>query len=210
MQREATYSSPSGVYAVEGRRSHRHLELQGTEMGEVSATPLPPGSHTVLVPIDGSASSKAAFDLALQVTTPADHVLVFHDQRLSYHPTMYPGEVEGSVSTYEERASEDLRDFASIKCTDAHRDCEWILHNVVGGSTAVAKDIATVTTERGVDQVVMGSRGWSSALGVSVALGSVSTRVLEMVKCPVTLVRDQTPPPPEDNIISPSLVLTTP
>lgn len=61
---------------------------------------------------------------------------------------------------------------------------------VVGGAAAVASDIAKVAQERKADQVVMGTRGWSSALGLGVSLGSVSTAVLQRVNCPVTLVKD--------------------
>jgi hypothetical protein len=49
----------------------------------------------------------------------------------------------------------------------------------MGGSSSVAHDIAQVAEERKVDQVVMGSRGWSSALGLGVSIGSVSTGVLQ-------------------------------
>ena len=50
---------------------------------------------------------------------------------------------------------------------------------VIGGSPAVSQDIADVVEEKQVDQVIMGSRGWSSALGIGVTVGSVSTSVLE-------------------------------
>lgn len=54
----------------------------------------------------------------------------------------------------------------------------------------MASDIAKVAKERKVDQVIMGTRGWSGALGLGVTLGSVSTAVLQRVNCPVTLVRE--------------------
>lgn len=41
-----------------GSKESHHFGNQGKDVGHVSESPLPTGSHTILVPIDGSSSSK--------------------------------------------------------------------------------------------------------------------------------------------------------
>ena len=51
----------------------------------------------------------------------------------------------------------------------------------------MAETIAAYSNNCGCDQIIMGTRGMGSLEGL--LLGSISTKVLHMVKVPVTLVK---------------------
>lgn len=84
-----------------------------------------------------------------------------------------------------------LSEFTDKRCKEAGRQCDLVVKGIVGGATAIGNDIAKFAQQRHADRIVMGARGLSGALGVHVAMGSVSTAVIQRADVPVTIIKDQ-------------------
>jgi len=152
-----------------------------------------PRLKTLLVPVDGSAESSAAFDHAVKSSTSQDKLLLFHGEAQAFHLTGSGGMVvvvePDSAAT---KTSSALKAAFLGRCTALNRNCEWVAKPFVGGSSAIASDIVKTAESHKADGIVMGARGLS-ALG-SVMLGSVSQSVLQHAQMPVTVRSFPSPP----------------
>lgn len=140
--------------------------------------------HKLLIPIDGSPCSERAVRYAvrlagmacpldvhlLHVQPPVNGWEVKHFLRDTEIESLRAGQAEEAT-----RAARAILDEASLPYT---------LHRETG---AVAETIAAFADQSGCDQIVMGARGMGSLEGL--LLGSISTKVLHLVKVPVTLLR---------------------
>jgi len=154
------------------------------------AAPLSALTKILLIPVDGSTESGAAFDYAVKQTSSKDTLILFHGEPQVFHLTGSGGMVV--VVEPDSTASKNssvLKASFTERCTLMQRNCEWIAKSFVGGSSAVAADIVKVAEERKAEGIVMGARGLS-ALG-SVMLGSVSQSVLQRAQMPVTVVKSE-------------------
>jgi len=137
----------------------------------------------ILVPIDGSenASRALAFALTLVEATPGSHVELLNVQ---------PG-VRRAVSRFMAKAEladyhreEAMKVLAPALATLAKAGTPHDYHIAVGDPGPV---IAAFAKQLHCTQVVMGTRGLGSALGL--LLGSVATDTLQRLDLPVTLVK---------------------
>ncbi|CAH3167550.1 unnamed protein product [Porites evermanni] len=147
--------------------------------------------RTVLVAVDGSEHSERAFDwYTKNFYKKDDEILVFHSHE---HPSMpaapYPYGFDFSEGFKQhlaesEKKARDLLESYYKKCQERSVKCRLIKET---GSPGEA--VCKVAKERGVDHVVMGSRGLGTINRALV--GSVSDYCLHHAHVPVSVV----PPP---------------
>lgn len=139
----------------------------------------------LLVPLDGSAASRHAFNYALRLASEhRDTVLIL----LNVQTAETLGLSDIRVRTDDEldlaarKSKAVLRD--PIRVCEEHRvPCE--ARPEYGGP--IAETIDRVARETGADQIVMGARGLGRVR--SLMLGSVTTQVIHLTDVPVTLVK---------------------
>lgn len=139
----------------------------------------------ILVPTDGSESSRAAFSKAIELAKLSDaEICLFH---VTFTPQAYWGNNLAYGVSISEKELEQLGknvidetmkgiDAANVKVTPL----------IVSGSPA--QKIVQEVQKQKTDLVVMGSHGHGPFAGAF--LGSVSQRVLQKAKCPVMVVKD--------------------
>jgi nucleotide-binding universal stress UspA family protein len=137
----------------------------------------------ILVPIDGSDNALRAVAFAASVVKGRP------DARLELLNVQVP--VGGAVSMFVARSDikghhrdEGMKALASAIEAAKQSGVPFAHHIGVGQPGEV---IAAFATELKCDQIVMGTRGLGSALGL--LLGSVATDVIHHAACPVTLVK---------------------
>ena len=143
----------------------------------------------VLVPVDGSDNSMRAVDAACRQLAHRQSVTL---HLLNVQPPNHSGVVKKYLSQdlidkfHHEEGETALRS-ARARLDDA--DIAYTSHVEVGD---VAQTIARCVRELHCDQVIMGTRGLGSG-GVAalsgLLLGSIATKVLNLVEVPVTLVK---------------------
>lgn len=143
----------------------------------------------VLVPVDGSDNSMRAMDAACRQVAHRQSVTL---HLLNVQPPNHSGVVKKYLSQdlidkfHHEEGETALRS-ARARLDDA--DIAYTSHVEVGD---VAQTIARCVQELHCDQVIMGTRGLGSG-GVAalsgLLLGSIATKVLNLVEVPVTLVK---------------------
>jgi nucleotide-binding universal stress UspA family protein len=143
----------------------------------------------VLVPVDGSDNSMRAVDAACRQVAHRQSVTL---HLLNVQPPNHSGVVKRYLSQdlidkfHHEEGETALRS-ARARLDDA--DIAYTSHVEVGD---VAQTIARCVRELHCDQVIMGTRGLGSG-GVAalsgLLLGSIATKVLNLVEVPVTLVK---------------------
>ena len=142
----------------------------------------------VLVPVDFSASSHAAVDLAARLATatgPAHLILV--------HAYSLPADIEGLLLDDQEPLLDRLSKAATeeleallLGLQDRGISSEFL---VVRGYPE--RTITTLAEDKGADVIVMGTRGRTGF--AHVALGSIAERVVQTAKCPVLTTRAEIP-----------------
>ncbi|MGE5537865.1 MAG: universal stress protein [Gemmatimonas sp.] len=139
-------------------------------------------TRSMLVPYDGSANAKRALDYAIEQaqSTGADIHLLNVQTPLPGDVTTFVG--RGNVKQYHQEEGEKVLAPAKRKVEDAGLPLH--AHIGVGQPGPVIADFAD---QLKCAQVVMGTRGLGSALGL--LLGSVATHVVGHVKIPVTLIK---------------------
>lgn len=140
--------------------------------------------HKLLIPIDGSNGSLQAvrhvLKLAklncpleihlLHVQPPVNGWEVKHFLRDSEIADHFAAQAEQAT-----QAARELLDQAQL---------DYTLHVETG---VIAETIAAFAHQRDCDQIIMGARGMGALEGL--LLGSTSTKVLHLVRVPVTLVK---------------------
>ena len=139
---------------------------------------------TLLVPVDGSASSERAVQAAIKAVNDLGgtnlHVI-----------TVHPPIVSGNVKRY--FSAEALNNYYQEEGQNALCTAKALLdkaglpyqEKVAVGPVAVT--IADYAKQNACDLIIMGTRGLGSVTGL--VLGSITTKVLSLVDIPVTLVK---------------------
>jgi nucleotide-binding universal stress UspA family protein len=146
----------------------------------------------ILHPTDGSAASKKALEYAADLAIASQaKLLVLHVQRRHGQRTIPPGLKELERMEHIRLTEADvLRSTAERVATNAEgaahdkgvADTEKL---VVEGDPV--REIVAVAKDRGVDTIVMGSRGLGDIQGL--LLGSVSHKVVQSAPCTCIIVR---------------------
>lgn len=139
----------------------------------------------ILVPVDGSESSVNAvkFALGLAKSAPDTHLYLLNVQE----PPPVEVMVEAGISPESWQATHQEAGRGVLEAA-----CRILGEAGIAYTTTVAvghpvEQIATRAQELGCTAVVMGTRGMGSF--ANLVLGSVATRVVHAVNCPVTLVK---------------------
>jgi nucleotide-binding universal stress UspA family protein len=140
----------------------------------------------ILVPVDGSASAgrAAACAIALAEGRPNAEITLLNVQN---QQTVDVSDISGVTSVGANA------EYAAAQSKKALRQAIELCHNAQvkfdSHSTfgPVADIINKTAREIGADHIVMGTRGLSSWHGM--VLGSVSTKVIQFARLPVTLVK---------------------
>ena len=137
----------------------------------------------ILVPIDFSAHSTAAFEAAVEIAKAFDSKIhLLHCYQIQ----------PGGISPYGIAIPSGY--FAEIRDAASQQLAEWQEEHVPAGISTAASTmsespseaIITVATEIGADLIVMGTRGLSGFKHVMV--GSVAERTVRLAPCPVMTV----------------------
>lgn len=136
----------------------------------------------ILVPFDGSESSKQAINFAISLAGSQDVIYLIHVQKPHYNGIERMGNIskEELDSYYEEEGKKVLAVAEHV-----------VSHTNVSVETMVriglpAIEITKAAKELSVHSIVMGSKGMSPV--VNHALGSVTYSVIHLATCPVTIV----------------------
>ena len=140
--------------------------------------------YKLLLPVDGSPSAERA---TRHVVELASVVGVMQVSLLNVQPAVNAWEVkrflrEEEIAAMQTSLSEEATQSARAILDEA--GISYQLNHLVG---EVAESIAEFSDAYDCKQIVMGSRGMGSLQGL--LLGSTSTKVLHLVKVPVTLVK---------------------
>ena len=144
--------------------------------------------NTILVPVDGSEGSKKALAVACQLANQADATLhILHiPEELSHETTLVWG--IGSVAIEASRKDrENIGQQVVEKAAEAARATGATKVETFIGRGDPARTIVSEAKKRGIEAIVMGSRGLSDLKGLVV--GSVSHKVSHAAECSVITVR---------------------
>ena len=140
--------------------------------------------RTILVPVDGCASSGRAVQAAIKAANELGganlHII-----------TVHPPIVSGNVTRF--FSAEAINDYYQDEGKNALAPAKVILDEagVTYQETVavgpVAPTIANYVKKHECDLIIMGTRGLGTVTGL--VLGSVTTKVLSLVDIPVTLVK---------------------
>lgn len=138
----------------------------------------------LLIPIDGSASSDHAVEYVVKLAgmdCPLDIHLLF------VHPPVDGWEVKHFLRDTEIKEMQARRAEEVTGSARALLDSAKLVYTLHNGEGEIAETIAAHVDSLGCDHVVMGTRGMGSLEGL--LLGSVTTKVLHLVKVPITLIK---------------------
>jgi nucleotide-binding universal stress UspA family protein len=144
--------------------------------------------NSILVPVDGSEGAKKALSVACQLARQDDAALhILHiPEELSHETTLVWG--IGAIAVEASRKDrEDIGQQVVDKAADAAREQGITKVETVIGQGDPARTILSEAKQRGVDAIIMGSRGLSDLKGFVV--GSVSHKVSHAAGCTVITVR---------------------
>jgi nucleotide-binding universal stress UspA family protein len=139
----------------------------------------------LLIAVDGSDPARRAVEAAArlaQAIPGLDAVLLNVREGAGYHGTLPPFDFEAVEQAQRHRQAQLLD--AALAHAQASGLGRASAQSAVG---AAAPEIVRVATQRGVDQIVMGTRGMTALGGL--LLGSVAQRVVHLAPVPVLLVR---------------------
>ncbi len=137
--------------------------------------------ESALVPIDGSPASLRALATALAHLPSGSRLHLLNVQAAELHA--WPGQ----PAPQELDAQSQERGMAVLqqaKDMTLGSGVNVVLHVKAGH---IAGEIAKCADEQGCEAIVMGTRGMGAAAGI--ALGSVATKVVQLSRLPVTLVK---------------------
>lgn len=137
---------------------------------------------TMLVPCDGSESSKQAISFALSMVKDEDKIVLINVQKPQYEGI----EKVGNIS------KEDLDTYYQTEGTKILSDAKKIIEDKSLNVEAIVRiglpaiEITKAAKEFSAHSIVMGSKGMSQV--VNNALGSVTYSVIHLASCPVTIL----------------------
>lgn len=152
---------------------------------------------SILVPVDGSEGAKKALEVACQLASQGDATLhILHiPEELTHETTLVWGigaiAIEASrqepLEPQEPRARQDIGKQIVDRAEKAARAKGVTRVETIIGQGDPARTIVSEAKRRGVEAIVMGSRGLSDLRGLVV--GSVSHKVSHVAECTVITVR---------------------
>jgi nucleotide-binding universal stress UspA family protein len=137
----------------------------------------------LLVPVDGSANSKRAFEKALSLAA-ADGSAITAIYVIQTPPTVYVESqkvLDAAMAKYKKEADEVLDEYEAMAASHGMK----IEAVIAEGDPGTA--IVSYSEKGGFDMIVMGSRGRGKI--TEAVLGSVSSKVLKDARCPVVIVK---------------------
>jgi len=141
--------------------------------------------HRILLPVDGSEAALRAVDHVLKKVglykDPAEIHLLNVQLALRKGVTEFVSQQQ--LDSYHH--DEGIKDLASARAKLDAAKVPYQFHIGVGEEPAAV--IAHYAQDKKCDQVVMGTRGLSSVVGI--LLGSVTIKVIHLVDVPVLLVK---------------------
>lgn len=138
----------------------------------------------ILVPLDGSPASDRAVK---HVVSTAEGRADAQVHLLHVLPPLVPQnvpEIAGAGFAAKLGADDPDRIFATACRALEQAGIRYVMHHAHGDA---AQEIAFYAEAHGCDEIVMGTRGLGSIRNL--LMGSVATKVLHLVKVPVTLVK---------------------
>jgi nucleotide-binding universal stress UspA family protein len=137
----------------------------------------------LLVPVDGSPASLRAVDFAIEMASQnaGTSLVLLNVQNIG--ATDLSGAVMGS--DWQEAASQAAA--KALKEAVAKSEAANIGFETLVRTGQAAEAIAQVAQEKGIDHIVMGTRGLGRIQGL--LMGSVATKVIHLAKVPVTLTK---------------------
>jgi nucleotide-binding universal stress UspA family protein len=138
----------------------------------------------ILVPTDGSESSRLAFSHAIKLAKISGaEIFLLH---VTFTPQVYWGNNLAYGVTINEKELQELgNNIIEATLKDIETDSK-VTTIIVSGSPA--QKILKLINEKNIDLVIMGSHGHGPFSGAF--LGSVSQRVLAKATCPVMVTKD--------------------
>jgi nucleotide-binding universal stress UspA family protein len=135
-------------------------------------------SRTLLVGFDGSVESRAAFEMAVERAGPEDTIVVLHarDQASTWMGTPYYDRAVQDNLVLGQSLLDELR-------PRAEQASVTVLFELHEGRPAEV--ISRIAALRGVDEIVVGTRGLGR---FRASLGSVAQELLRTADCPVVVV----------------------
>ena len=135
----------------------------------------------ILLPVDRSDNSLRAVRFLIKKANLFREPLNIHLLNVQ-HP--FPGTIRGVHNeAQKEHHSEGLRALADARKLFDDAGIKYEYHVGIGDAPQV---IAQFVSDHGIEQVVMGTRGLGTISGM--LLGSLTTKVLHLVRVPVLLV----------------------
>lgn len=137
----------------------------------------------ILVPVDGSETSKNAIQAALDWSKKIGNValdVVTVTPQLSGNVTRHVS-ADTVNAYYHDEGTLVLKSVADLLKTS---EVPYETHILKG---AVAQQIADFAERNAIDHIIMGTRGLGSVKGL--VLGSVATKILSLTNIPVTMIR---------------------
>ena len=135
----------------------------------------------ILVPVDGSANSKRAFEKAISLATGGSITALYV---IETPPTVYVESqkvLDAAMAKYKKEADEVLDQYEAMAASHGIKIEAVIAEGEPGPA------ILSYAEKGGFDLIVMGSRGRGKI--TEAVLGSVSSKVLKEAKCPVVIVK---------------------
>ena len=145
-------------------------------------------TNSILVPVDGSAQSKKALEFACRIADKFDsRVYLLHvAQALHQDKTLVLGAAAVTIhSSREELEQAGRKVLDSAEKFARESGCASVERTLTTGDPA--EQIVKLAKDKGVEMVVLGSRGLSDLSGLM--LGSVSHKVSHLAPCTCVTVR---------------------
>lgn len=135
----------------------------------------------ILVPVDGSKTSLRALDFAIYLGKQLHSQVIALEIKIAYAPTTMDSIKETKKAPADSVQPLKLAEMAAHKASYDNVAYKQVIN------TNPAATIAQVIASEKIDMVVMGNRGLGVLSGL--LMGSVSTEVVQIAKCPVVIVK---------------------